>query len=143
MIWIGAVWDATALVVLSVVLGFVPMMVAGLTMQKMPYAKWQDTLSHWIWAISSGLIFLMLWGGPANAQACTDRAALVERLTETYGERFAGAGMQNERAIFEIWVSDETGTWTIIMSRPNGQSCVMAAGENWRGDSSRPVGEEG
>jgi hypothetical protein len=25
------------------------------------------------------------------------------------------------------------GTWTIILSSPNGTSCLVAAGEGWRG----------
>lgn len=89
-------------------------------------------------------LVLALLASPAMAQTrCADRDHITKRLKEKYGERFAGAGMQDARSIFEIWVSDETGTWTIIMSRPNGQSCVMAAGENWRHIQAEPPGQEG
>ncbi len=74
---------------------------------------------------------------PAHVQAqnnlCADRGVITERLTANYGEKFAGGGLRNADAIFEVWMSDETGTWTIIMTQPNGQACVMAAGTDWRG----------
>ena len=67
------------------------------------------------------------------AQAnCTDRESLVSRLATGYGEAFAGAGLRNAEQVFEVWLSEEKGTWTILMTRANGQSCIMASGTNWR-----------
>ena len=68
----------------------------------------------------------------AQSNTCADRGVITERLEATYGEKFAGGGLRNSDSIFEVWMSDETGTWTIIMTQPNGQSCVMAAGTDWR-----------
>ena len=65
--------------------------------------------------------------------ACADRSTVTERLKTNYGEEFAGGGLRNSDSIFEVWMAEETGTWTIIMTMPNGQSCVMAAGTDWRG----------
>ena len=73
---------------------------------------------------------------PANVQAqtnhCADRGVITDRLEANYGEKFAGGGLRNSNSIFEVWMSSETGTWTIIMTQPNGKSCVMAAGTDWR-----------
>ena len=63
---------------------------------------------------------------------CAERTTVTERLAGKYGEVFAGGGLKNAEAIFEVWKSAESGTWTIIMTLPNGQSCVMAAGTDWR-----------
>mgnify|MGYP001798128711 CR=1 FL=1 len=69
----------------------------------------------------------------ASAQShCADREVVTERLSAKYGESFAGGGLRNSDAIFEVWKSTENGTWTIIMTMPNGKSCVMAAGTDWR-----------
>ena len=73
---------------------------------------------------------------PASTQAqtnqCADRGLITERLKANYGEKFAGGGLRNSESIFEVWMSSETGTWTIIMTTPAGLSCVMAAGTDWR-----------
>lgn len=63
---------------------------------------------------------------------CQDRDALVRALENRYAERLAGAGLRDERAVFEVWTSDDSGTWTILLTRPDGTSCVMASGTNWR-----------
>jgi hypothetical protein len=31
----------------------------------------------------------------------------------------------------EIYASDETGTWTILVTLPSGQACLIAAGESF------------
>ncbi len=83
----------------------------------------------------SAVLLTVAFTVPAAAQsqmACADRAVVTERLTKNYGETFSGGGLRNSESIFEVWASDESGTWTIIMTMPNGQSCVMAAGTDWR-----------
>jgi hypothetical protein len=79
----------------------------------------------------------------AQAQmACGARDAVVAKLGEKYGEVRRGGGLAGATAIFEIWASEATGTWTILKSMPNGQSCVMAVGEGWQDDdgTATPVG---
>ena len=71
--------------------------------------------------------------GMTQAQtACAQRDTVVEKLQGNYGEVFAGGGLQNSSSVFEIWFSEEKGTWTILMTRSNGMSCIMASGTNWR-----------
>ena len=72
---------------------------------------------------------------PTTIQAqttCAQREMVVEKLEGRYGEVFAGGGLQNSSSVFEVWFSEEKGTWTILMTRPNGMSCIMASGTNWR-----------
>ena len=68
----------------------------------------------------------------ANGMPCADRSVVIERLEAGYGEVFAGGGLQNSTRIFEVWFSEEKGTWTILMTRADGKSCIMASGTNWR-----------
>ena len=71
---------------------------------------------------------------PAVAQAqqfCADRSTITHRLKSNYGEAFAGGGVRNADTVFEVWMSEEKGTWTILMTLADGRSCVMAAGTDW------------
>ncbi len=68
---------------------------------------------------------------PAQAQAiCGERRAVVATLEKTYSETPVSMGLASNGAIIEILASP-LGTFTIILTRPNGLTCVMAAGESW------------
>lgn len=70
---------------------------------------------------------------PAAAQGpCFDRDALAAQLSERYGECRAGMGLQDPETLIETWTSEDTGTWTLIATRPNGTSCVLATGVAWQ-----------
>ncbi len=88
--------------------------------------------------LTAALVFGMVATAPPVAQAqlgCGDRTAMVEQLSRTYGEMRKGAGLAGQVALFEIWASKFTGTWTILKSYPNGMACVVAMGENWQDDA--------
>lgn len=74
-------------------------------------------------------------GAPASVSAqgmpCGPRSDIVEKLLDVYGENFSGGGLHNDSAVYEVWTSDDAGTWTILLTRPDGTSCVMAAGTDW------------
>ena len=77
----------------------------------------------------------------AHAQSnCALRETVVGKLADKYGERQVGAGVQTAANMFEVWASDTTGTWTILLTRSDGVSCIMASGTSWQGEGppSRP-----
>lgn len=79
------------------------------------------------------LIAAILAPSISQAQAnCAQRDVVVQRLSADYGEGFQGGGLQSGTRIFEVWHSDDDGTWTILMTRAAGTTCVMASGTNWR-----------
>ena len=71
---------------------------------------------------------------PADAQsvACGSREEMTERLKRSFGEAQTGLGLVSAERMLEVWSSPETGTWTILMTDPSGQSCLVAAGEAWK-----------
>lgn len=69
--------------------------------------------------------------GAAAQPVCGDREAIVKKISKTYGEARIGGGLQNQDAIFEIWVSANSEGWTITRTQTNGVTCVMATGTNW------------
>ena len=84
----------------------------------------------------------MAAAAPAQANfRCAERDLVVTRLAEKYGTSFSGGGMVNAQQIYEVWASDAQGTWTILVTMPNGQSCIMAAGTDWRGALPTPEPE--
>ncbi len=79
----------------------------------------------------------------AQAQfACAPRDSIIEKL-KMYGETRHGGGLAGSTAIFEIWVSEATGTWTILTTTPDGETCVMAVGDSWQDDAggTTPTGD--
>ena len=82
--------------------------------------------------LSLAAVAAILAAPVAAQQHCAPRDVVTERLNLTYGETFGGGGLQGSDSVFEVWVSEEEGTWTILMTRADGTSCVMAAGTDWR-----------
>ena len=72
---------------------------------------------------------------PAYADSCTTRDVMVERLKGDYHENLAGGGLHGEAAVVEVWASPETGTFTVISTDTTGQSCILATGTDWQGQS--------
>jgi hypothetical protein len=83
---------------------------------------------------------------PAAAQgrACAARAQVVERLAERYGETLVSMGMHANSGVVEVYASEATGTWTILVTTPDGTACLIAAGEMWESDAAplTPPGKE-
>lgn len=68
---------------------------------------------------------------PAFGQAqCGDRDAIIAELATRYNETRLGGGTDAAGAMIEVFTS-EAGTWTALMTM-NGQTCLVAAGENWQ-----------
>ena len=88
--------------------------------------------------VGSALLFGMAAAAPpAFAQGCVERTALVERLTSKYSEVRTAGGLQGTpsgtepTALVEIWSSEKTGTFTVVLTNAQGMSCVVAAGTDW------------
>lgn len=81
--------------------------------------------------------------GLRAGMACGMRDAVIATLGDKYGEVRRGGGLAGPVAIFEIWASEATGTWTILKTTPNGLTCVMAVGEGWHDEAGEaiPVGD--
>jgi hypothetical protein len=62
---------------------------------------------------------------------CGSRDSVVENLAEKFMEHHVASGFQSEAGLLEIWASSEVGTWTILMTHPDGKTCVVASGTHW------------
>lgn len=74
--------------------------------------------------------------------ACGERDKMVVHLEKKYGEVLRGAGLRSHDGVLELYVSKE-GSWTLLLTRPDGRSCPIAVGEHWymneAADGSAPV----
>lgn len=74
------------------------------------------------------VVFLTSGATPASAQmVCMESNAIYKRLQNGYGESRTAAGKAHSNAIIEIWSSAD-GTFTVVVTRPDGVSCLMAVG---------------
>lgn len=81
----------------------------------------------------SALVTLSV-AAPVLAQSqqppCGPRKTVVEQLGREYSEVPVNRGITAEGALMELLASP-SGSWTLLISLPNGKSCLAAAGESW------------
>jgi hypothetical protein len=67
----------------------------------------------------------------ANAQSiCVERTEAATSLKKNFAEVPVSMGLSEQGSVIEVFASPN-GSWSIIMTLPNGLSCIMAAGEEW------------
>ncbi len=81
------------------------------------------------WKPSLFCLAVMLLCGPAHAAACGPRAQVIERLATAYGETIQNIGLGSNNRIVEVFASNESGTWTITVTSPDGRTCLVASGQ--------------
>lgn len=80
----------------------------------------------------AALTACLSFAAPASAQQnCAPRAVVLQHLAEKFGEARQSIGIAKQGRVFEVFASDETGSWTIIVTLPNGMTCLVAAGESY------------
>src|SRR5262245_2266306 len=64
--------------------------------------------------------------------ACGPHADVVKALGSKFHETQSATALTSAGTLLEVLTADDGATWTIIVSRPDGLSCVVAAGQNWQ-----------
>ena len=81
------------------------------------------------------VLLLAVFVRPVPAQAiptCADRAVVLRILAQEWGEQVVASGITTGGALLEVAASPGGATWTVLLTRPGGPTCAMAAGEGWR-----------
>lgn len=74
---------------------------------------------------------VMAFVSPVAAQQnCAPREVVVEELANQYGETRSAIGLAKDY-LMEVFRSQETGTWTITITHPNGIMCLAASGQSF------------
>lgn len=80
------------------------------------------------------LLAALPWLSPAKAQTagiqCAAHKQIVKLLSKKYSEAPVAVGTVNDDRFMQLFVS-RAGTWTILVTKVDGQACIVASGENW------------
>ena len=72
---------------------------------------------------------------------CGDTKELMKVLSEKYGESPIGIGINTQGEMTTLFVS-KAGTYTFVISSPNGQSCVASGGTDWETSAMKSGGRD-
>ena len=84
-----------------------------------------------LWA---ALLALSLAAGGAAVDAqvvCAPHDKIAAALKQNFAEEVRAAGITSGGALIEIYTSPR-GTWTVVLTAPDGPSCLMADGVDWQ-----------
>lgn len=83
-------------------------------------------------AVVAAFIALVLLSSAAEAQSpqqCGQREKILEILEVKYGETRRSIGLTAQGAVVETFASEDTGTWTVSVTFPQGRMCLIATGQ--------------
>jgi hypothetical protein len=64
--------------------------------------------------------------------ACGPHTEVIKALGDKFHETQSATALTSTGTLLEVLTASDGSTWTIIVSRPDGLSCVVAAGQNWQ-----------
>jgi len=88
----------------------------------------------WLMAALGAAFCLLAFAlaGDVEAQfACAKRASIAASLKNKHQEEPVGVGVASNGTVIEVFAS-VSGSFTNVNTRPDGLSCLIAAGENWQ-----------
>ena len=67
-----------------------------------------------------------------TAPQCNTRDYVLGLLSDKYTESVIALGLANNGNLVEVLATGDGATWSIIITTPQGMSCLVAAGEGWQ-----------
>ena len=83
-------------------------------------------------AAVAAILLLCLPSAVSGQSRCDSRGRLIAHLAERYRETPIALGVDNGGRLIEVLATADGATWTIVVTSPQGRSCMVAAGEGWR-----------
>ena len=84
-----------------------------------------------ILALGAGLAIVSTSVATAQPQ-CDQRDSVLEVLQSKYKESPVAIGVTHNGGLVEVLSTGNGTTWSIIVTTPQGMSCLVAAGEGWK-----------
>lgn len=102
---------------------------------------------YWVTAILAALalaclvVIGALLPSAANAaeQPCGDRLKIMDHLAKKYKEVPRAIALTGAGTVMEIFLSP-SGSWTTLITTPQGETCIVASGESWEDIAIKPAG---
>ncbi|MCG8360986.1 MAG: hypothetical protein MI920_35965 [Kiloniellales bacterium] len=97
------------------------------------------TLSKTAAIAASAAMLTVAVAAPASAQLsnCAPRDTILARLSKTYAEKPVSLGITAKGSLLEVLAGPE-GTWSILLTKPNGPTCLVEHGESWQERTPEP-----
>ncbi len=104
---------------------------ASLILQRLYVTSQEEgAMLRYIRMAAMSLLVTLIPTAASAVGPCASRSELIAILKDNLGEIKAGHGLSNRGHLVEVFVSP-AGSWTILLSQPNGLSCIVDAGEGW------------
>jgi len=88
--------------------------------------------NHTLFGLLLATAILMSAAAARAQDSCMSRDEAVAWLEARFGEQVIGRGLADGgRVMFEIFTGPK-GTWTLLVSTPEGPSCIIADGFDWQ-----------
>ncbi len=82
-------------------------------------------------SVLSAIIAGVAFANSAEATSlCGKRADFIKALADKYHEQSKAMGIVGQTNLLEIFTA-KSGTWTILMTAPQGKTCIIATGNSW------------
>ena len=65
-------------------------------------------------------------------QRCEQKRTVLQYLSNEYSEKPVAMGVAENGGLIEVLTSHKGNTFTIIVTSPEGETCMVAAGEDWQ-----------
>ena len=82
--------------------------------------------------VASGAVLLPASASAGTPKVCSEHSKVLGKFAEVYKENRVAGGLTRDGRLVEVLSTDDGRTWTIVVSKPNGETCVIMAGEGWR-----------
>ena len=83
--------------------------------------------------VAAFVFALLLFPSLAHSQPpCNTRDSILADLASRYQEAPIAMGVTSSGGLIEVLSDGKGGTWSIIVSGPDGIACLIASGDGWR-----------
>jgi len=85
--------------------------------------------SFWIVLI----LALITWPLAVQGQSfCMKHSAFVAKVAQEFQETLVGYGILSDKRVLGVFASPRGATFTVVYTTPEGVTCPIGAGRNWR-----------
>jgi hypothetical protein len=93
-------------------------------------------------AIFFGLSVLLYANAALAAPVCASDEAVSKELESRYGEVPVARGLASDGKLLQVFASEDGISWTVVLTRPDGVSCIAATGRYWQTVAEKKLGPE-
>jgi hypothetical protein len=69
------------------------------------------------------------------APGCLSYDTMSELLAREYTETPVAAGLAQTGKLLQVFAAKDGSSWTVVLTRPDGMSCIVAAGRHWQAET--------